>query len=92
MSNTEDLGRERQQAFPPYVVSDEQKRRWELATRATLIVYGFDPDNPDEVLDRGDRMLLLQVVPSLYVNEEYETGEGEITEQQRRAMRAMGAL
>lgn len=88
----EQISRERQEAFPPYVVSDEQKRRWELATRTALIIYAFDPDNPNEVLDHGDRMLLLAVVPELYSNPDYETGEGYITQQQRLAMRAMGAL
>lgn len=87
------VGREEQQAFPPYVVTDEQKRRWELATRAMLIVYGFDPDNPNEVLDKGDRLLLLTTVPQMYAaTDEFNTGPGEITPEQRVAMRAMGAL
>jgi hypothetical protein len=78
--------------YPPDVTTPEHRRRWELVVAAVLISYGFDPSDSNEVLDPILRIGMLHGIESLYRDTSLETGEGEITDEQRHAMRQMGVL
>jgi hypothetical protein len=58
--------------------------------RATLISLGWHPDEPEH-LSASDHAVIAMSVASLYAGS-IPTGEGEISERQRVAMRTMGVL
>lgn len=81
--------REEQEAFPPFVVTVEDKQRWELAVRAALVIYGFAPGDP--VLRGDDAALVRQSAKTLWFGS-LDTGVGFVSAKERELMRAMGAL
>lgn len=85
----EDTSRAAQEPFPPFVQTDDERRRWELCVRAVAATYGYQPG---DTLDRMDRMLFWQGARALYHDWSMDTGGGFISEDERQALRAMGAL
>lgn len=82
-------GRLEQQPFPPFVTSAEDKRRWELVTRAVVFAFGWQLG---EQLDTQDRALIFTNVRLRYNDDSMATGDGTITGEEREKLRAMGAL
>lgn len=85
----EPVGRAEQEPYPPFVRTDEDRRRWELCTRAVAVIYGYQPGAK---LDRWDRMVFWRGARTLFHDRSKATGEGWISEEERGALQAMGVL
>lgn len=81
--------REQQEAFPPDVVSAEQKRRWELCAMSAWMVYGYSPEEPPS--DKWDLALLYRTTRTYY-DSDFDTGQGTISPEMRAMLRAAHAL
>jgi hypothetical protein len=77
---------------PPDVTTPEHRRRWELVVAAVLLSYGYDITDASQVLEPDMRIGMLIGIDSLYRDTSLDTGEGEITAEQRHALRLLGML
>lgn len=78
-----------QEAFPPDVVTVEQKRRWELCAMSAWMVYGYSEESVPN--DRWDLELLHRTTRTYY-DSDLDTGEGTISPEMRSMLRAANAL
>jgi hypothetical protein len=74
--------------YPPYVTSEEERRRWRLSTGAALACYGYQPG---EDLDGRDRALIWTAQRSIY-RSEFPTGDGDLTDEEMAWLRDLGRL
>jgi len=74
--------------YPPYVRGEEQRRRWRLVTAAALLVYGY---TVGDSLDHGDRLLIWYTQRALF-SSDAETGEGDLSEDQRAWLADLGLV
>ena len=74
--------------YPPYARTEEERRRWRVATRAVLTSYGFRPGEP---LDGLDRAVIWTAQRSIY-GSELPTGDGDLSDGEAAWLRNLGLL
>jgi hypothetical protein len=72
--------------YPPYVLSEEDRRRWRLATRAAFVSYGYQPGDD---LDRLERTVIWMTQRSIYWSD-IPSGDGDLTDAEAVWLRGLG--
>ena len=74
--------------YPPYVQTDEERRRWRLVTCSALLVYGY---KVGQALSSGDRALIWYAQRALFQSD-LATGDGDLADYQRTWLVDLGLL
>src|SRR4051812_16860844 len=74
--------------YPPYVQTEQEKRRWRLAGRAALVAFDYQPG---DALDRLDRAVIWTVQRTIF-GSGTATGDGDLTADERAWLQGAGIL